>query len=68
MLFNMHIFFLTTLPLAVLGAMKPAATFQLYAYGDGFGGLPLFYADGFAYVGDPNTFNSSDAAVVTCMF
>ncbi|EFQ89393.1 hypothetical protein PTNB73_05040 [Pyrenophora teres f. teres] len=65
----MRLFCLTALPLAVLGAVKrdvsPAATFQLYAYGDDFGGFPLFHADGFAYVGDPNVFNSSDAAVVT---
>lgn len=43
-----------SLPLVVLGARKrdvsPSATFQLYAYGDGFGGLPLFYADGLAYI------------------
>ncbi|KAH6878441.1 hypothetical protein J4E91_010520 [Alternaria rosae] len=58
----------SSLPLVVLGARKrdvsPSATFQLYAYGDSFGGLPLFYADGLAYIGDPSLFNSSEAAVV----
>jgi hypothetical protein len=48
--------------------VSPSATFQLYAYGDGFGGLPLFYADGLAYIGDPSLANSSDAAVVICKF
>lgn len=61
-----------SLPLVVLGARKrdvsASATFQLYAYGDGFGGLPLFYADGLAYIGDPSLANSSDAAVVICKF
>lgn len=69
---NLRLFFLSALPLAVLGAVKrdvsPAATFQLYAYGDDFGGFPLFYADGLAYIGNPTALNSSDAAVVTCMF
>ncbi|CAN9473369.1 unnamed protein product [Alternaria alternata] len=55
-------------PLVVLGARKrdasPSSTFQLYAYSDRFGGLPLFYADGLAYLGNPSLSNSSDAAVV----
>jgi hypothetical protein len=67
---NMRIFLFTSLPLAALGARKRAvsagSTFQLYAYGGGFGGLPLYYADGLAYVGDPTLSNSSDAAVVIC--
>jgi hypothetical protein len=61
-----------SLPLVVLGARKrdasPSSTFQLYAYSDRFGGLPLFYADGLAYLGNPSLSNSSDAAVVICKF
>jgi hypothetical protein len=67
---NMRTLLFASLPLAVLGARKRAvsgdSTFQLYAYGDGCGGLPLYYADGLAYVGDSTLFNSSDAAVVIC--
>lgn len=39
---------LYTLPLLVLGAKKRSTleNFGLYGYGEGFGGLPLFYADG----------------------
>ena len=62
----------SSLPLVVLGARKrdvsPSATFQLYAYGDSFAGLPLFYADGLAYIGDPSLVDSSEAAVVICKY
>ena len=72
MLLKMRLLSLSTLPLAVLGAVKrdvsPTATFQLYAYGDDLGGFPLFYADGLAYIGDVAAFNSSNADVVTCTF
>ncbi|KAJ4361051.1 uncharacterized protein N0V89_001620 [Didymosphaeria variabile] len=59
---------LCTLPLLALGANIKRATpdeFGLYGYGDGFGGFPLFYADGYAYLGEPASSNSSDPAVVT---
>ncbi|KAF1831407.1 hypothetical protein BDW02DRAFT_572018 [Decorospora gaudefroyi] len=60
---------LASLPLVVLGSpkhtMPSGSFFQLYAYGDAFGGLPLFYAGGLAYVGDPTLSNSSEAAVVS---
>ncbi|RMZ70754.1 cytochrome p450 [Pyrenophora seminiperda CCB06] len=49
---------------AVKRDVSPAATFQLYAYGEDLSGFPLFYADGLAYVGDASAFNSSGAAVV----
>ncbi|CAG5138702.1 uncharacterized protein ALTATR162_LOCUS423 [Alternaria atra] len=65
---DMRNLLVASLPLVVEGARKrdvsPSATFQLYAYSDDFGGLPLFYADGLAYVGDPSQVNNSDAAVV----
>lgn len=43
---------LYTLPLLALGAKKRAASseFALYGYGEGFGGFPLFYADGRLYL------------------
>jgi hypothetical protein len=67
---SMRTLLFACLPFAVLGATKRAMSegspFQLYAYGDGCGGLPLYYADGLSYVGRPNLSNSSDAAVVTC--
>ena len=62
---------LALLPLAVLGARKrdvASTTFQLYAYSEEIGGLPLFYADGLAYLGEPALASSTDAAVVTCEF
>ncbi|KAJ9268842.1 hypothetical protein DTO212C5_5043 [Paecilomyces variotii] len=33
--------------------------FNLFAYGDNIGGLPLVFRDGYAQVGDPNKLNSS---------
>jgi hypothetical protein len=78
--FNVHLFIMRTtmrsvllslLPLAVLGARKPvdaSTAFQLYAYGEGIGGFPLFYDNGLAYVGEPALSNSTDAAVVICEF
>jgi hypothetical protein len=78
--FNVHSFImhiamrsalLALLPLAVLGARKrdvASTPFQLYAYSEDIGGLPLFYADGLAYLGEPALSNSTDAAVVTCKF
>lgn len=68
---NMRYFLAASLPLLVVGARKrdvsSSATFQLYAYGDDFGGLPLFWDGGLAYAGDPGLANSSEAAVVICM-
>ncbi|KAF1930627.1 uncharacterized protein M421DRAFT_418921 [Didymella exigua CBS 183.55] len=57
---------LSTLPFLSLGMKKRAvpSNFALYGYGDGLGGFPLFYADGFAYIGEPAKSNSSDAATV----
>lgn len=55
--------------------------FELYAYGEGIGGLPVFYSDGtclpnksisptdftgFAYIGNVSQANRTDAAPVTC--
>lgn len=39
---------LCTLPFLTLGAKKRSvpSSFSLYGYGEGFGGFPLFYADG----------------------
>lgn len=39
---------LCTLPFLTLGMKKRAvpSNFALYGYGEGFGGFPLFYADG----------------------
>jgi hypothetical protein len=69
---DMRNLLVASLPLVVEGARKrdvsSSATFQLYAYSDDFGGLPLFYADGLAYVGDPSQVNNSDAAVVICKY
>lgn len=73
-----------SLPLVAAGSLKRAtpSSFQLYAYGNGLGGLPMFNADGrrtftenpahtdcfpgYAYVGDPNLSNGTDAAQVVC--
>ncbi|KAF2656372.1 hypothetical protein K491DRAFT_692080 [Lophiostoma macrostomum CBS 122681] len=52
-----------SLPLMALS--KTPDSFQLYAYGQALGGLPLFNADGYAYVGDASLSNSSSAAPVT---
>lgn len=38
--------------------------FQLYAYGDGIGGLPVFSTGSMVYIGDPSISNSTDAAPV----
>ncbi|KAF2018093.1 hypothetical protein BU24DRAFT_449625 [Aaosphaeria arxii CBS 175.79] len=58
---------ISSLPLLAFGARFKRATpesFGLYAYGDGLGGIPLFYSGGFAYIGEPGKLNSTDAAVV----
>ncbi|KAL4908520.1 hypothetical protein BDW74DRAFT_175203 [Aspergillus multicolor] len=44
-----------------LEARQSSETFSLYAYGDGISGLPVYYADGKAQIGDP----SKSAAKVT---
>lgn len=56
-------------------------SFGLYGYGEGYGGFPLFYIDGkqrdvrqkvrltcpgYAYLGEAERANNSDAATVTC--
>ncbi|KAL1966547.1 hypothetical protein VTN77DRAFT_4469 [Rasamsonia byssochlamydoides] len=57
-------FFLSVGVLAALFPSTPQAasrTFNLYAYGDAVGGLPLLYQDGYAYVAnttDNSTFTS----------
>ncbi|KAH7135803.1 hypothetical protein B0J11DRAFT_611673 [Dendryphion nanum] len=65
-MFFARYFLSLSLPFLALGAKRQSATdtFQLYAYGEGLGGLPVFNAGGDAYVGNPNSFNSSDAAEV----
>ncbi|KAL4945501.1 hypothetical protein BDV06DRAFT_219192 [Aspergillus oleicola] len=39
-------------------------TFNIYAYGDGISGLPIFYADGVARLGDAALSNAEDAQPV----
>ncbi|KAF2469247.1 uncharacterized protein BDR25DRAFT_228861 [Lindgomyces ingoldianus] len=62
----LSLIFFASLPFAAFGAQRRATpeSFQLYAYGDGLGGLPMFHADGYAYVGNPSSSNSSNAAEV----
>ncbi|KAF1352820.1 hypothetical protein EJ07DRAFT_135667 [Lizonia empirigonia] len=61
---------LCTLPFLALGAKQHSVTddFALFGYGKDFGGLPLFYADGYAYIGEATQSNISNAAPVTCEF
>jgi hypothetical protein len=61
-------FLLASLQVAVFGARNrdPSSSFQLYGYGDDCNGMPLFYANGLAYVGDLSLADSADAAVVDC--
>ncbi|KAI8932084.1 hypothetical protein NX059_010970 [Plenodomus lindquistii] len=58
---------LCTLPILSMGMKQRLTTdsFNLFAYGPKFGGLPLFYADGYAYVGRIEEANSTDAAIVS---
>ncbi|KAF2851565.1 hypothetical protein T440DRAFT_467811 [Plenodomus tracheiphilus IPT5] len=67
MWFPKHVVILATLPALSLGMKRRSTTdsFNLFAYGSSFGGLPLFYANGYAYIGEPNEANSTDAAVVS---
>ncbi|OAL45956.1 hypothetical protein IQ07DRAFT_591223 [Pyrenochaeta sp. DS3sAY3a] len=55
------------LPSLALGMQKRATleSFGLYGYGEGYGGFPLFYIDGYAYLGEAERANNSDAATVT---
>ncbi|KAK2053049.1 hypothetical protein LY76DRAFT_554690 [Colletotrichum caudatum] len=61
------------LSLAAAAAAAPAGSlpraantpFQVYAYGDGIGGLPLFSAGGDAFIGNFSKFNDPNAAPVT---
>ncbi|KAI0127256.1 hypothetical protein BJ170DRAFT_683101 [Xylariales sp. AK1849] len=66
---------LSMLPLAVLGAPQdgsvphpgpgvPNNQFELYAYGEGFGGLSVFNWGGLAYLGNVSLANDSEAANV----
>ncbi|KAH6639586.1 hypothetical protein C7974DRAFT_134838 [Boeremia exigua] len=61
-----RILVLCTLPFLALGAKKREVPshFGLYGYGEGFGGFPLFYADGYAYIGEAAQSNISNAATV----
>ncbi|KAF3029171.1 hypothetical protein E8E12_000402 [Didymella heteroderae] len=65
-MFCSHLAVLCTLPFLALGMKKREmpSNFALYGYAPGLGGLPLFYADGYAYVGEAAQSNSSDAANV----
>ncbi|KAI1847861.1 hypothetical protein JX265_013903 [Neoarthrinium moseri] len=66
------IFALGLLPLAAQAVPTPDApgvpssSFQLYAYGEGFGGLSVFYWNGLAYLGDASLANDTEAAAVLC--
>ncbi|EUC41695.1 hypothetical protein COCMIDRAFT_40153 [Bipolaris oryzae ATCC 44560] len=57
---------LSTLPFLALGATRRAAArnFIFYGYSDQFGGSPLIYSDGYAYVGSIDATNTTDAAIV----
>ncbi|KAF1952556.1 hypothetical protein CC80DRAFT_422510 [Byssothecium circinans] len=54
------------LPFAIVSAQRNPVPphFELYAYGDSIGGLPLFYSDGLAFAGDPSFSNDDLAAAV----
>ncbi|KAL3462214.1 hypothetical protein BJX64DRAFT_288544 [Aspergillus heterothallicus] len=54
----------TLLLLSALVGAALADSFNLYAYGDGIGGLPLHYADGAAVVGRNKPANASKSDVV----
>ncbi|KAL4808785.1 hypothetical protein BDV18DRAFT_157723 [Aspergillus unguis] len=54
----------TVLLAFALAAVTSAETFNLYAYGDGIGGLPLHYADGSAVISKNKPANATDTAVV----
>ncbi|KAJ4399957.1 hypothetical protein N0V91_009029 [Didymella pomorum] len=59
---------LCTLPFLAFGMKKrdvssTSLNFALYGYGPGFGGLPLFYADG-NWIGNPNTTLSANSTAV----
>ncbi|KAF1998499.1 hypothetical protein P154DRAFT_439044 [Amniculicola lignicola CBS 123094] len=60
---------LASMPFMAFAArQRRAATdeFELFGYGPTLGGPGLFFADGYAYIGDPSLSNSSDAATVIC--
>ncbi|KAH8904104.1 hypothetical protein BR93DRAFT_985408 [Coniochaeta sp. PMI_546] len=61
-------FLLLGLVFASLHSTSKRATssgnFQLYAYGNGIGGLPVFSTGSTVYIGDPTQSNSTDAAPV----
>ena len=83
-MFMRNLVLYATAPILALGAQKRAtpSSFELYAYGDDVGGIPIFFADGeddcsssrrtlvtslgYAFVGSPQLSNSSDAAEVVC--
>ncbi|KAH8648703.1 hypothetical protein BX600DRAFT_518062 [Xylariales sp. PMI_506] len=46
------------------GPGVPSNQFELYAYGEGFGGLPVFYWNGLAYLGNASLANDTEAATV----
>ncbi|KAK1574416.1 uncharacterized protein LY79DRAFT_639835 [Colletotrichum navitas] len=46
-------------------SVSNSAPFQIYAYGDGIGGLPLFSTGSDAFLGDYANFNDPNAAPVT---
>ncbi|OCL04183.1 hypothetical protein AOQ84DRAFT_391733 [Glonium stellatum] len=72
MLVNSPLVGLLLLAASVLASASPllaraASTdsFGLYAYGSGIGGLPVFYSDGYAYIGYGSPLNASSSANVT---
>ncbi|RYP66627.1 hypothetical protein DL771_007696 [Monosporascus sp. 5C6A] len=46
----------------------PEQSFGLYAYGEGIGGLPVFYNEGMAFVTDFTTANTTDMVPVSFTF
>ncbi|KAL2842193.1 hypothetical protein BJY01DRAFT_249236 [Aspergillus pseudoustus] len=51
--------------LSALAGLTLADTFNLYAYGDGIGGLPLHYADGAAIISKKAPANATNSDVVS---
>ncbi|KAH7083609.1 hypothetical protein FB567DRAFT_88175 [Paraphoma chrysanthemicola] len=63
---RLPLYILALMPVIALGMKKRSTVdaFGLFAYTEGFGGQPLFYANGYAYIGNASQSNSTDAATV----
>ncbi|KAF9883708.1 hypothetical protein FE257_003046 [Aspergillus nanangensis] len=58
--------FLAVFCLLNLAHCQCQTSFQLYAYGEGIGGLPVFYADGNAQIGNQSLSNSTEVVSIYC--